>query len=277
MTALISINHVDGQCYIAADSRISWGSDPGYPRKDNLQKLYGLAPNVVVGICGDLRPARSVLVQLERWVQSRGVERLLRCHRRDAARWLLAAAFSAWKTRRLHGRVYLALGVVEKSVPTVFHWSSIKSRPSGKREEWSLSPIAPGQVKIHGSVLNDPSLVEILRDRLTAFATRSGLRPGDRDALLHDTLTSVLANRCGEKVQVGGLFQVASEEDGVWCVSGFAASKVCVGECGYEVGLRVNPGGWLEQIDSAGSVLRLKDIKQASFSPPRGRTLEFRY
>ena len=262
MTCLVALQTNDGRGVVAADACVTWSRRvPGY--EDTLQKLYGLAPNVAVGFCGDLRPAQKLLIAARGHCVSTGTGPTTRATY-ETVQWLPRVLKHVWKAQALRGRVVLAIAVAQDDNKTrVFEWDS-------NALDKGLNEIGSGAVRIYGSVKNLAEVHESYRVELERVVRDAPGTLSDENlvAMLTSALANASKNETGRKVGVGGLFQVATGSEGIIYMHDYEAQMVTIDGDQYHVVLswECQEEQWVQKNLSNGEVLPLRILDECDFS-----------
>lgn len=131
----------------------------------------------------------------------------------------MARLFERLKEVTIYKPVYLAYGVAFPSGEArVYTWDS----ESGAAE---FQMVNQGTVVILGSIKKNSILSKQIIDGITPLIRSVGKKLDDSQlvAAINNRLTNTLSGDSGRKDKVGGLFQVATSNNGCWFCHGFEA------------------------------------------------------
>lgn len=248
MTCLIGLRTVGGHSLIAADTCLSrpWRVAGQEKRlfRDDVQKIYALSPDIVLGVTTDnMRAARSLL----REAQPRAQE--IASQLRSSGRYWPAMSglerFLSFLWAKFGGPTAgLVVGVSTGSGARLFAWDSRYPRAPSRE-------VASGEHIIMGSIGRLPELERRLEMNLTTVARlRADRRPLDADSSslqLFDKVTQVFADEAARVAGVGGLVQMAYHDGSQFVMPAFDSDLYLQGEgVKYAVSIEYDGNRWVQ-------------------------------
>lgn len=274
MTCVIAVKTIGGHCLLAADTCVSWKIDDAGQcgHQDNLQKIYGLTPDVAIAVTTEnLEIARSLIKS-----SLTNVDSIVKRLKFKGRVWPVAHSirrlfFYKWKSV-VKANTGLLIGISHGGAGRIFWWQS-------SRLKSSTQELRNGEYKVLGSIREESELLIELEKELKFVAqARCGTAPIEAEqaaAILNDKLSQVFRSDAARKYKVGGLFQVALHNGTDFVLTsydGFAFSSSPDGPQ-YDISLLYDhiKKEWLQVNHTTGSEVALISLDKHSFKYLRNK------